>query len=167
MKIFLKIIVGITLLVYLFVLSKLILFKGMPLSEMMSYVGLDDIEERLQASNFYPFKTILYYAFFADVNLQIRVSNLVGNIILFIPFGFLLPLLAKKLFSLKAVIPLAFLLSLTIETVQILTTIGRFDIDDLILNTIGAVIGYYIVRMIYHFFLINKKGSINEIHTQS
>ena len=72
-----------------------------------------------------------------------------GNIVIFIPFGFLLPILLKKA-SFKQVVWLGFLFSLTIETMQFIFRVGIAELDDLILNTIGAAVGYlcsYFVKM--------------------
>ena len=62
-----------------------------------------------------------------------------GNIIWFVPFGFLLKKLTKL--SIIKIILLGFLLSLFIETMQYIFGMGVSEIDDLILNTIGAAIG--------------------------
>ena len=65
----------------------------------------------------------------------------VGNIVWFVPFGFLVPLIWQKLKS-YVVIPLGFCLSLIIEVSQLVSGKGMFEIDDLVLNTLGAAIGY-------------------------
>ena len=62
-----------------------------------------------------------------------------GNIIWFVPFGFLLRRLTKL--SLKKIIFFGFLLSLFIETMQFIFGMGVSETDDLILNTIGVVVG--------------------------
>lgn len=68
--------------------------------------------------------------------------NLLGNVIGFIPLGFLLPIIRqKKKFSFISVI-FVFLFSLTIEGIQLIFRIGVFDVDDLLLNTLGGFIGY-------------------------
>lgn len=71
-----------------------------------------------------------------------------GNIIWFVPFGFLL----KRLMDIRAgkVILLGFCLSLFIETIQFVFCVGVFETDDLLLNTLGAAVGVFIMR---------KKGS--------
>ena len=68
------------------------------------------------------------------------IQNIVGNIILFIPYG----MFFKSYFDLKllSLIIVTIIYSFAIETMQLL--IGRvFDIDDIILNLIGSIIGYY------------------------
>lgn len=70
-------------------------------------------------------------------------SNLVGNILIFLPFGFFLPM-ASKFRSFIAAVSYSFLLSLLIECIQLVTKIGSFDVDDLFLNTLGGAIGYIV-----------------------
>jgi glycopeptide antibiotics resistance protein len=77
-------------------------------------------------------------------------QNLIGNIIMFIPFGIFLPVLSHRYRSLIQVIVLAFICSASIETVQFIERqfeIYRFvDIDDVILNVTGAVLGFIIIN---------------------
>lgn len=89
-------------------------------------------------SNFTPFKEIFRY----DIGSHKFMRNVMGNIILFIPYGFLASyLLNNKKFSVITI--LTVIASLTIETVQYY--IGRvFDIDDIILNVIGGIVGFLI-----------------------
>ena len=70
--------------------------------------------------------------------------NLGGNIIGFLPFGFFLPVITRKLRRAWLVIPLGFLTSATVECIQLVTRTGTFDVDDMSLNTAGAALGYLI-----------------------
>lgn len=94
-------------------------------------------------SNFIPFKEILRYDFLSPLFLK----NIIGNIILFIPLGFLI---AYKL-NLKhfySVILLSLYFSVCIESLQLV--IGRvFDIDDILLNTIGGICGFLIFQIFF------------------
>jgi glycopeptide antibiotics resistance protein len=96
MKIIFKITLILILCLYLAILSKLILFKYIPFSEIINHFNFTYNEYHWRSNNFVPFKTIKFYLFLADINLDIRIENLAGNIIGFMPFGFILPLLAKK-----------------------------------------------------------------------
>lgn len=69
--------------------------------------------------------------------------NLFGNIVIFMPFGFF-EALASRHRSFWWTLVDGFLLSLLVETFQLISKVGRFDVDDLILNTSGVVIGYLI-----------------------
>ena len=78
--------------------------------------------------------------------IRIWTRNIVGNAILLLPMGILLPLLWSKFRKIGRVTLFAFLFSLSIETLQLLFTLlgnmGRaFDVDDILLNTLGAFIG--------------------------
>ena len=78
------------------------------------------------------------------------IINLFGNIIMFIPFGFL-GWLNAKYFSFKKLI-VDFLSALIIvEALQYLTRLGVFDIDDLALNSLGVWIGFQMRKFIDHF----------------
>lgn len=67
--------------------------------------------------------------------------NLAGNVIAFVPFGFFLPILHFKCRSLLYTTFFSFELSLVVETVQLVSKVGSFDVDDLLLNTIGGALG--------------------------
>jgi glycopeptide antibiotics resistance protein len=96
----------------------------------------------------------------ASVTLITISENFFGNIIMFIPLGIFLPLLNNKYHSFKKVILTAALCSLSIESIQFISMsfgIYRFvDIDDVILNTFGATIGFalykrFVRRLSYSF----------------
>ncbi len=72
--------------------------------------------------------------------------NLAGNIIGFIPFGFFLPVVSGRLGSARVVIGAGFLSSLAVEVIQLVSRTGCFDVDDIILNTLGTVCGYLLFR---------------------
>ena len=100
------------------------------------------------SNNFIPFKEIMRY----KLTSVLFYRNVVGNILLFLPFGFLITdMIHDKTNKLNIFIStfVVFMTSLSIEVIQM--HIGRsFDIDDIILNVIGGVCGYVI-------FLITKK----------
>ena len=70
-------------------------------------------------------------------------TNLFGNVVIFVPFGFFMPM-ASKYRSFFSTLFYSFGLSLCVETFQLLTKVGSFDVDDLLLNTLGGVVGYII-----------------------
>lgn len=76
--------------------------------------------------------------------------NLVGNVVAFIPFGFFLPVIKCKCRSFFYMVFFSFEFSLLIETIQLISKVGSFDVDDLLLNTIGGVIGYLIFSALNH-----------------
>ena len=81
--------------------------------------------------------------------------NVIGNICVFMPLGIFLPRLFKRCRNLFFVIVLSLELSLLVEVVQLVTRVGSFDVDDLLLNTIGGILGYIIYKVfagITHLF---------------
>lgn len=68
-------------------------------------------------------------------------AYVIENILLFIPFGFLVPKMWKRLRRIPVCVFAGFCLSLTIEVTQLLTQRGHFQVDDILMNTIGAGVG--------------------------
>lgn len=142
---------GITVLtlftLYLYALFKIILFKfdSIHITFLMSRLqrNLGDpgyILNQLQSGNFILFKTISVYIQIPSVH---HIINLVGSIVIFIPFGAFILLLSKnKGISLKDTLVLSLNLSLCLECLQVVFSIGSFDVDDLILNISGGLLGY-------------------------
>lgn len=93
---------------------------------------------------------ITYHQYFTFEELA---TNLFGNVFAFSPFGMLLPFVRKKRTKLFDVLKGTFCFSLAIESMQLIFKVGVFDVDDLLMNTIGGIIGYFcylIVRRIVH-----------------
>lgn len=67
--------------------------------------------------------------------------NLFGNVLIFVPFGFIEPMASSKR-SFWATLVDGCSFSLLVEVFQLITKVGRFDVDDLLLNTTGVAIGY-------------------------
>lgn len=72
--------------------------------------------------------------------------NLAGNVIMFIPLGFLLPKAFAGLRKFFKVFFLCGLLIVLVEAVQYVTLLGTCDVDDLILNMAGVTLGYILYR---------------------
>lgn len=70
------------------------------------------------------------------------VINLGGNVGMFLPLGFLLPWMFRKLRKLWKVLLATAVIIILVEIVQLFSLLGSCDIDDLILNVTGAAIGY-------------------------
>jgi len=113
--------------------------------------------------NIIPFSTILQYLT-SSINPNIIRTNILGNIEAFIPMGFLLPINFKKLRKFKKVLLVVFIVTFSIEVLQYITGVGASDIDDVILNVIGGILGYLIYRIILKIVTTihdsNKNGYI-------
>ncbi|MEE1314343.1 MAG: VanZ family protein [Faecalimonas sp.] len=70
------------------------------------------------------------------------IANLFGNVLVFVPFGFLFPTAGKYHSFLKTAF-YSLGLSFIVEVLQLFFKLGCFDVDDLLLNTIGGVLGYW------------------------
>jgi glycopeptide antibiotics resistance protein len=120
-------------------LFSILVFKQVPLIRaggmMFDFGGTQD-----GPPNLIPFKTILPYLM-GEYGLLIGGLNLVGNIVLLIPFGLIVPTIYRPMGLLKMLL-VASLFCLGIESIQAFLKIGIFDIDDVILNGLGVMIGY-------------------------
>ncbi len=76
------------------------------------------------------------------------VLNVIGNIVVFMPIGIFLPSLFSRCKNLVLTTVVSLEISLCVEVVQLITKVGSFDVDDLLLNTFGGICGY-IVYMMY------------------
>lgn len=73
--------------------------------------------------------------------------NLAGNVLAFVPFGFFLPMLNRHTRGLFRMALFTFEFSLLVETIQLVSKVGSFDVDDLMLNTLGGILGYVIFSL--------------------
>ncbi len=145
--------------IYLLIVIRLIIFKY-PYEQMRQIASTwekDVILEGLDTANFTLFKTIRMYI---DYSYKLNsFENLVGNIVVFVPFGFLFPYVMKRGRNFFIMLLNAFIFVTGIEVFQLFSAFGAFDVDDILLNCFGAVIGYFL----YLIFdkvrkSINKKG---------
>jgi len=83
------------------------------------------------------------------------IINILGNIVLLAPLAFIMPIISKKFRSLKSVVILCFCTSCFIEFLQFLSlfigNLRSIDIDDVILNTLGAFIGFGAFKVLSRF----------------
>ena len=113
---------------FLFLADLLVLYSLVTSQDIQAYNG----------TNFMPFREILRY----DVGTREFYKQVIGNIILFIPFGYFVSAYCK-IKSLGTITIVSLLSSTVIEVVQ--HYIGRsFDVDDIILNVVGGIIGFLI-----------------------
>ena len=135
-----RLIMGISFLSYLGALTVLLFFisrgfwSGMPLIEYMKL-----------SSNLVPFKTINGYVLAisnGSMNLIIPIKNLAGNVAAFLPMGIFLPYFIRTLNRIKSFAVTMTVMILSVEIIQLVTRRGSLDIDDFILNIIGALIGF-------------------------
>lgn len=127
---------------YIIILIRLIIFKY-PTDYLMNVVKSWEsnvVWEGLETANFTLGKSIrMYIKYFPDLN---GFENLFGNILVFVPFGYLLPCRSEKYHRWWRVLILSLLFVSGIELFQLISAFGAFDVDDILLNVAGAMGGY-------------------------
>lgn len=117
-------------------------------------------------------KTLLDRSFGANNNLELALTipnileissardniEAIENLIFFIPFTFFLlqGFKVEKFKNIKKILISGFLTSFSIEVLQFLTTLGTFQLSDLLYNTLGGLIG----SIIYKIINIKNKGEV-------
>lgn len=123
-------------------------------------------KEHFETSNLIPFATIIEYIIGVisnDINTSIVIINFATNLLLFAPMGFFIPVLFQnRIKNIKQFVIMIIILTLIVEMLQFITYRGSTDIDDIILNTIGAVIMYMIMRTKFAKKLFKKVIDISE-----
>lgn len=140
MKKVMNLLIKISFVIYILALCVILFFGSRG-----HWTNLSILEYAAMQMNLVPFKTIFLYVramMRGTMNLDIAIANLLGNFLLFLPMGIYLPWFFVKIRYvgqyLLRLIPMLFI----VELIQLLTKRGSFDIDDLILNLAGAVLGY-------------------------
>lgn len=125
--------------VYLLLLGYMLFYSG--------YFGRTEHEEFRYNLTLFQEIVRFYNVGVRSGNWNLFALNVLGNICVFIPLGMFLPSLFIKCKSFVYTTFLTFELSLCVEIVQLVTKVGSFDVDDLMLNSIGGAIGYIIYRI--------------------
>lgn len=133
--------------IYLVLAVRLLIFKY-PLDVLAETAALwqrETVLEGLRTANFTLFKTIRMYIRYSDrLN---SFENLAGNVAAFVPFGILLPWVDRKFGGFFRLLCNAFLFTAGIELFQLLSGFGAFDVDDILLNCVGAMTGWAVWRL--------------------
>lgn len=144
------------LVIMLFTPNSYIANSGINLTnENFDFVGnfKDRISSGAWGVNLVPFRTIRNYVKYSGF--LHTMINIFGNIIIFVPFGILLAEIFPKTRNILKILGITFATSFFVEFIQFF--IGRsVDIDDLILNLLGSVIGYFIWKKILRFKFAKK-----------
>ena len=144
--------------IYLLVLMKIVLFKYSDLVDVVKGIATGNLNG-FRSINLIPLTSIIEFAkIILEGNFAKGFNNIIGNIFIFAPLGYFLPLLFIKCKKINTVILVGFIISFLFETCQYLLYLGSADIDDIILNLIGTVIGF----ALYHFIirLVKEKETI-------
>lgn len=110
--------------------------------------GIPYWDQVVQHLNLVPLRTLRLFAELLTCGvrayIRIAVINLGGNIIMFIPLGFLLPKVFPGCSSLFHILLSTTVIITIVEIIQLFTLVGSCDIDDLILNLCGSALGFLI-----------------------
>lgn len=141
---------------YLGILMKIILFKTAGLSDILD----GNFGGGYRSINGIPFRIFVDYGEMLQSGQWLRgVSNILGNIAIFIPTGLLLPVLFRRLRGTIAVpVTVTLVVSILFECLQYAFALGSADIDDVILNTLGGWVGVLIYRLIALMARQNSKS---------
>ena len=122
----------------LFVLYIIFVFYFLLISEIYGRTG----EMQEYHYNLVLFREIKrFWNYRRQLGIFATATNLLGNVLIFLPFGFFMAM-ASKYRSFLSTLVYSFALSLTVEISQLFMKVGCFDVDDLLLNTIGGMIGF-------------------------
>lgn len=120
-------------------------------------LGLSFYEYFLRFSNFIPLKTVFIYIKSYVFGFQsIAITNLLGNFLLLLPMGMALPCLFQKLDRFWKTTLCVLIMVVAVEFLQGLLRMGSIDIDDVIFNVVGAMLGYGIIKLPFINKLLKK-----------
>lgn len=106
-----------------------------------------------QEYNLQLFKEIKrFFKYREQIGLEGFIVNILGNVLAFMPFGFLLPLLNRLHRRFYVIFLLSLLFSLVVEIAQLLLSVGVFDVDDMFMNTLGGVLGYLVFLVTHSIY---------------
>lgn len=121
--------------------------------------------------NIVPIKETINTFMHSETGMRNSLRNVIGNILVFMPLGFFIPLLFEKFNNLKKVLKVGCLSSLAIELSQLFVGSNVCDIDDVIYNTLGALAGFICYKtfetIIKKVNLKNKLDKIRDFETNN
>ena len=88
-----------------------------------------------------------FYTYRDQLGMEAFFLNTAGNVIGFVPFGFILPVISRGGKKWYVTVLMSFLFSLCIELTQLICKVGSFDVDDLFLNTVGGALGFLLIYL--------------------
>lgn len=113
------------------------------------------------------FKEIKRFIKYRDkLGVESFVVNIFGNIFAFSPFGFALPIISRKNRHFFNILLLSLEFSLVVEVLQLVFKVGIFDVDDLFMNTLGGIIGYFTFYVCNKVLISNKSNDGREVQSK-
>ena len=124
----------------LFVLYILLLIYFLFFAERYGQASFDERQYRYNLVLFQEIRR--FWTYREQLGSLAVAANLLGNVVGFIPLGFIPPVVSSNARGFFFITFSGFALSLCVETAQLITKLGCFDVDDLVMNTLGTAIGY-------------------------
>lgn len=133
----------------LFLIYFVVLFYFLFFSEEMGRT----YSERAYHYNLVPLKEIARFVkYWRVLGMKAVLLNILGNVAAFLPFGFFLPVFSGRCKKFWRTAFYSFELSLLVEQLQLVFRVGSFDVDDLLLNTLGGMAGYGLYRLFVRYY---------------
>lgn len=142
---------GVFLLLYIILLLYSLIFKNISPFELF-----DSNRVYYRSVNVMPFYTIIsYLSGSQNVPPIVVLSNIFGNIILFVPFGIYFQILYKR--KIRNNMLIIFLITMFVEMFQFIFGLGAIDVDDIILNCSGGLVGILVYKILSYFMKNEEK----------
>lgn len=113
------------------------------------------------AYNLVPFREITrYFKHYKVLGFPLFIINIVGNVAAFMPFGFFLPIISRRSKKWYNTVMFGALCSLILETLQLVSRVGSFDVDDMLLNTLGTALGFICYQVIQGVRIRHRRKTV-------
>jgi glycopeptide antibiotics resistance protein len=110
--------------------------------------------------NLVPFREILRFVRYRQyIDFSSVVLNLLGNVVAFMPYGALIRWVINRRVHWYQAVGYTLFFSLCVELVQLVARVGVFDVDDLILNTLGGLLGFWVY---YVLLRMNRRREMRD-----
>ncbi len=113
--------------------------------------------DRMEVREEYHYNLVLFreikrfFIYREQLGMKAFFLNIVGNAVGFMPFGFFLPVVSRRSRKWYNTVLFSFTFSLAIEVTQLVLKVGSFDVDDILLNTIGGALGFVSYRIVQNY----------------
>ncbi|WP_019244060.1 MULTISPECIES: VanZ family protein [Bacillus] len=144
-----KSILWIVFILYMVILMKVIVLKYYSIQDAFNQIyhfRLEFLSYGWEEANFIPFHTIIDHLFLSKIPLMAKLEGILTTLIAFAPLGAILPLLSKLFLPIKYTLFTVVSISIVFEMLQWIFKFGIFDVDDVLLYTLGSLVGYLPIK---------------------
>lgn len=147
----------------LFVIYLIALVYFMFFAESLGRTGNEGAEYAYNLELFKEIRRFIVYR--GQLGWKAVILNLGGNVAGFMPFGFILPIVSRRGRRWYNAFLLGFFLSFCIEATQLAFKVGSFDVDDLLLNTVGGILGFAGYKVVQKIRIRRKRRAAQNTKT--